>query len=410
METREILKSLEVPSKVQIPDEDSLKEAIWKTVDYVFRNGREFEQKLSLTQFPFIGEESEFRPYYEHLLGYMFGNSSDVNTTGRDADSEVSEPPAQLAIDEDNNRDCVREAPETPVPFVFSAHKAELAAFDLEILKTTALFCAINAKNNYLSLITERYKDDETFGFLKGNHVLNETFMGLIIQYQKVLEGDFKHLTDLDRNFQKTVLTRSFQRARYEEYAQEQQIELKKASDRLKIKFSACNWENFTLVGKVVFDESSPAASEPLDFKKISQLSLIQSPTDVFSSAQLLFESESLEIETPSKPQSKKKNKIKIKAAGETRLKGTRRSLEPEGTATNLIECPITGKMVLENDFDRHLQILLSDPNYVAEREAYKAKTGISNLTTQNVHENIKKLSMDPQQKQLSKRQKTNYH
>ena len=51
---------------------------------------------------------------------------------------------------------------------------------------------------------------------------------------------------------------------------------------------------------------------------------------------------------------------MKIKAAGTSRLK---KSLEANTstTTTNTIKCPITGKLIPENEFDTHIKTLLRD-------------------------------------------------
>ena len=82
---------------------------------------------------------------------------------------------------------------------------------------------------------------------------------------------------------------------------------------------------------------------------------------------------------------------MKIKAAGTSRLK---KSLEANTsmTTTNTIKCPITGKLIPENEFDTHIkpcyviQDIKEQENYIRKNFSYA-----SNITTDQVYENIKR-------------------
>lgn len=59
------------------------------------------------------------------------------------------------------------------------------------------------------------------------------------------------------------------------------------------------------------------------------------------------------------------------------------------------IKCPITGKFIPELQFDNHLKVLLRDPRYKEQQDNFVRKnfTYSSNLTTDEVYDNIKRLA-----------------
>ena len=93
---------------------------------------------------------------------------------------------------------------------------------------------------------------------------------------------------------------------------------------------------------------------------------------------------------------------MKIRAAGETR---TKRDIAQTENGDKRIKCPITGKLIPESQFDTHLKVLLSDPMYKEERKKYEDKHKLTNLSSTEVYENIKKL-MASETDRSQKRQK----
>lgn len=290
-----------------------------------------------------------------------------------------------------------RSRPSNPYPFVFSTFDRNVPKRDLEIIKTTALYCVVNEQYNYMETLREKCGDNPTLTFLDPNHPLNDTFTTFINQYKQVALKDFGKLIDLGKYHKFTVLKRSFQRAEYEEYSQKLQVEQKKNHDRFKLKFSAYDWENFELIGSIDFtDDENSEFAPPLSFEDLHLRSLQKAQIKTFAGKVALS---SLPQNQPNvnerdgeQSKLKRKSKIKIRAAGETRLKQRNQPRDTSG-ATKLVECPITHRMIPEDNFDRHIQVLLSDPNYSREREEYESKNNITNLTLESVHQNIKRLS-----------------
>ncbi|GMF05275.1 unnamed protein product [Ambrosiozyma monospora] len=93
---------------------------------------------------------------------------------------------------------------------------------------------------------------------------------------------------------------------------------------------------------------------------------------------------------------------MKIKPQGETRQQHLRAKKAESFTATatgnneRMLKCPLTNKMIPESQFQQHINILLRDPKYKEEKQRYEAKFKYgSNITTDQIYENIKRLADD---------------
>ncbi|CUS25109.1 LAQU0S27e00298g1_1 [Lachancea quebecensis] len=390
MGTRVSEKGTPAAEKAAAPSDVELKNTIEKTASFVARNGTEFEKKLDRVDFPFVDEQNAYYPYYKQFLGSI--STNDQGGTSKIRPETSTTPPV-------------------PYPFVFSTFDRHIPRRDLDIIKVTALFCVVNEETRYLETLRKQCSENELLAFLDPNHALYATFTHFINQYKQVARKDFGKLIELGEDPKLTFLQRSFQRAEFDEYSQSREAEQRRSREHFKLKFSAYDWEKFELLGSIDFrDSDEENLSEPLNFDVIRQRSLQKNlGTGAFEGSLALSSlprheiSETDHVDTTAK--AKKKNKMKIRAAGETRLKKNKLQTQNAESEKQLIECPITHRMIPEANFDRHIQVLLSDPNYSRERQEYEAKNNITNLTLESVHQNIKRLSKATPAK-AAKRQK----
>ncbi|CEP64397.1 Prp21p LALA0_S11e03158g [Lachancea lanzarotensis] len=378
--------NLPASNQIKIPDPADLdtKAAIEKTVEYVKRNGKEFEKKLDKTQFPFLQESNIYHGFYLSLLGRL---------QAEDAVESVAELPATTKM----------PSPRVPHPFVFSTTDKNVPRRDLEIVKKTALICMINEKHDFLNTLRSQAAEHPLLGFLDSRHPLNETFTSFINQYKQIASKEFELGTQFAKHGQMGLLQRCFERAKWMEYSEKMEVQQAATQERLKLRFFSYAWDNFETLGKVEFDQDEDYA-EPLNFDHLRQKTLQHSSTSSPFAGRLTLSSiSSAEMgveQQEMKP--RKKSKMKIRAAGETRIKQKGSNAGSQA----MIECPITHKMIPEADFEKHIQVLLSDPNYTKERQEYEAKNSITNLTLESVHQNAKRLSQN-RSSVPAKRQKT---
>lgn len=353
---------------------DSIRETITKTARYVADNGSGLEEDLMQDpRFSFVKPGDENFAYYQEILS-------------KQRSFKASE-------DEGMKQDRKCRIPQEPYPFSFSNHDEDITQRDLEIIKLAAAYCVANESTNYLQKMRDEFKEDELFGFLNNSHALHGTFIQFVNQYKQVksntLGPPFFDWKIGDYKFE--ILQRSFQRAEFNVYSKELKSERDRASHLRKVQFAAFDWANFKVVNKVTVPTTGlEDLPQPLDFKTLASKRLQK--TDLEG----LFDAEKQE---DSKAGSKTK-KRKLRAAGSTRLKMRQvDSASRSESDSKFIKCPITQKLIPEDAFDKHLQVLLVDPHYKADRERYEAKHKLTNLRSTEVYENIKRVARHSESK-----------
>lgn len=352
-------------------DDEFARETILKTAKYVAENGASFEKKLrDDPRFSFVNPGNSHYELYERML----------------VDEQRSGTKNNEAFLQDKDT-----KPQEPYPFSFMSYAKKLTKRDLEIIKLSAAYCVVNEDIDYMEKMRNQFKEDELFGFLSPDHALNSTFIHFMNQYRKVKSGElgppFFELRNED--FKYKILHRSFERAEFNEYSKELKNEKQRAMHMQKVQFAAFDWTQFKVVDKFTpLSSDDTDVPKPLDFNQLAVKRLGSAGgLDIFDKVHE-------QQQTSSKESEGKSRKRKVKAAGETRLK--RRNIGSSMRNTSdikYIECPISHKMVPEDKFDKHLQILLTDPHYKLEREKYEAKHKLSNLSSTEVFENVKRIA-----------------
>lgn len=347
---------MDIPDDITIPP-PSIKAIVVKTVQYIQRNGPEFEQKVkeSNSKFTFLKESDPFHEYYQYVLKH-------------------------LPLEEDNQKDentAVESVP--PLDFLLK-DQPTITLKDLEIVKLTAQYVAHHGDADSVRVIRERYMSEPVlFGFTHEGHKWFKLFQTLVRQYKLVIDGECEML-DVDE-----MVERAKKRAQYEESIRAEQNEKEREEDEKRLKFTSVNWTDFVIVETIKFEEvdliaelAPPVTIEELQLRSLDAKSKQLTQVDVKDSEE----------------------GINIREFGATRMKQHHQSKE------KLIQCPFSGKMIPEKNFERHIQILLRDPKYAEEKKKYESKVKNSNLTSDDVVRNIKALFGSKQEPEENKRQK----
>ncbi|QLQ78800.1 hypothetical protein HG537_0B01480 [Torulaspora globosa] len=351
-----------------VRDGELLREVIEKTAKYVVENGTNFEDKLKdEPKFSFVIPGDENYELYQQILS-----------------RERSSRSLEVGTFEQSNG---RGNPEEPYVFSFSNYDENITQRDLEIIKLAAAYCVANENNNYLEKMRDEFRDDELLGFLKPDHALNYTFVQFVNQYKQVKENSLglPFFEWRKNDYKYEILQRSFQRAEFNVYNEESRAKQDKFRSLQKIQFAAFDWTRFKVVNKVTVPTSDAGdLPAPLDFDKLALKRLEKSEVlNIFD-----------KFEADEAKKGSKSKKRKLRAAGATRLKVGKTTTDTEVKADfRYIKCPITNKLIPEDKFDKHLQVLLADPHYKIEREKFEAKHKLSNLSSTEVYENIKKVA-----------------
>ncbi|KAF3985929.1 hypothetical protein FT663_02364 [Candidozyma haemuli var. vulneris] len=376
-----------------------LRDTIEKTARYVLKNGAGFEERLLKNdtddKFSFLKPDNQYHEYYKASLTKPKTPETEEKT--EKVETKPLEKPDELR---------------------FLADLPPISSFDLEVVKLTALYVACNSNRHIDALYKymEQRGNRSQFAFLKRSHSVHALFMKLVKQYQTVInlvedpEKDHQSKKILESISQEKpdLFQKAYNRAVYE---QKHKIEKKTEETERKNKqlhYASIDWQNFTLVAKVNFDAvdevselAVPLSRDDIMYRSLQARSKeIEVPTAAPKkepSVEVPEQNEDKEQEKEkqpeeAKPQPKVPKGMKIKAAGESRLK--RKNKESTPGAQRTIKCPITGKQIPEQEFDTHLRVLLRDPRYQEQKSNFMKKnfTYESNLTTDQVYENIKRL------------------
>lgn len=381
------------------PPQD-IKATIEKTVQYVKKNGSSFEQKLLQNdpegKFSFVNNSDKYYEYYKTLL-----------EGGNEAKNGIIVPPTEST-----------EAPKTPLQFLFITDLPPISTYDLNVIKLTAQYSAINSPKHTEAL--HKYMDKKgnrsQFAFLNRGHSLHSVFQSYHKQYMAILDASkqketaaTKHINELMNVTPQTMFQKAYDRSVYEKKHKIEKRAKESEIRNAQLHYALIDWQDFTFVAKVNFD----AVDE------VSELAVPLLREDVVYRA-LLAKSKEIQLEVSEVKRHEAQNEVerdgneklmdaekiengaektenvnpvpkgmKIRAAGESRLK--RKNKEGD---ERLIQCPITGQMIPELKFDHHLKVLLRDPRYKEQQDNFVKKnfSYSSNLTTDQVYENIKRL------------------
>ncbi|AMD19567.1 HCL584Cp [Eremothecium sinecaudum] len=344
----EDLRTLNPPDHIEVPDDETTLTEIATVLSQLQSSNTDLSELKEKDNKSFLDSNDNFNAFFEYSVAELL------------------------------NKRKIQQEENEPHHFKFSSYTDNMQPRDLEIIKTTALFCVVNEENNYVSAMREKYSDNPIFRFLNPSNSLNSVFTSFINQYKQIKSKEYGILSELQKDYRHKILKRAFNRACYNEKSKLLEENEKQVLESMKIRFAAIKWDQYELVETFkITDEDLEDTSIPIapDFNELTKFSLTNNFKTLFIAPE----------ESNNTKKSKRKN-IKVKAAGTTRFK------RKVNNNTNVIECPITHRLIPEDQFQKHLNILLTDPNYKTEMDKYKAANNLTNLSTENIHQNIKRL------------------
>ncbi|VDM37634.1 unnamed protein product [Toxocara canis] len=245
-----------------------------KTAAFVARNGIDFENKIrekeaSNPRFSFLSATDPYNAYYQHKVVEF-------------RDGKASEPSVQRPQVPEAVKEHVKQAefiPRNPPPlFEFNADPATINAFDLDLIKLTALFVARNGRQ-FLTALMNRESRNYQFDFLKPQHSNFTYFTKLVEQYTKVIvpakaiiedlkneEGNTKKLLD---NVKYRVGWEKYQRSQKDKEDAEASCFLVMTdaysfeAERERLAYAQIDWHDFVVVQTVDFPLNDSATLPP---------------------------------------------------------------------------------------------------------------------------------------------------
>lgn len=383
-----------------------VKETIKKTVVYVKKNGISFEEKLLQNdpdgKFSFLKSSDAYHHIYKSLL-----EGEAEETTGAVSQNvEKSKKPIQ------------------PLPLLFVTETPPISTYDLQVIKLTAQYAACNSAKQVESL--QRHMDKKgnrsQFAFLNKNHSFHPIYQNYCKQYLAIIDfangskstKSAEYIEELIKLTPQEMFQKAYERAAYEKKNKIDRKAEESETRKAQLQYALIDWQDFALVAKISFDAIDEVSelAVPLRREDVVYRSLLAKSKELKLEVSTVKEdkinatkqeekiTENIEKGTPVEPVTAAETAspspvpkgMKIRAAGESRLK--RKGAKPAQDGERTIQCPITGQAIPELKFDNHLKVLLRDPRYKEQQDNFVKKnfTYASNLTTDQVYENIKRL------------------
>ncbi|KAK6059357.1 surp module [Cooperia oncophora] len=222
-----------------------------KTAAFVARNGVDFENKIrekeaNNKRFNFLSPTDPYNAYYKQKV-------RDFQEGKVDAASAATKPQLPEAV-----KDAVKKAdfvPTKPPPaFEFCADPATINAYDLDLIKMTALFVARNGRQFLTQLMTREARNFQ-FDFLKPQHSNFAYFTKLVEQYTKVIIPPNTILEDLraEKENTKKLMEDVNYRVSWEKHQKNLRDKEEKEAEKERVAYASIDWHDFVVVQTVDF-------------------------------------------------------------------------------------------------------------------------------------------------------------
>ncbi|KAK0395631.1 hypothetical protein QR680_001366 [Steinernema hermaphroditum] len=239
-----------------------------KTASFVARNGVEFENKIrekeaNNARFSFLQPSDPYHAYYRSKVQLL------KNAGGSAPGAPLVAPSTQIpkaVFEHYKQAEFVPRDP--PPPFEYCAEPSSVNAFDLDLIKLTALFVARNGRQ-FLTQLMNREMRNYQFDFLKPQHSNFTYFSKLVEQYSKIiltsrtLMDNLRAARDYD-----TLLSEIRYRVGWEKHQKMMKDKLEQEQEKERLAYSQIDWHDFVVVQTVDFVPNETASLPPMCNKK----------------------------------------------------------------------------------------------------------------------------------------------
>ncbi|KAL3993662.1 Pre-mRNA splicing factor PRP21 like family protein [Acanthocheilonema viteae] len=231
-----------------------------KTAAFVARNGIDFENKIrekeaANSRFSFLSATDPYNAYYQHkVVEFREGKTTEPSVPRPQIPEAVKEHVKQVEFVPRN----------PPPPFEFDADPATINAFDLDLIKLTALFVARNGRQ-FLTSLMNRESRNYQFDFLKPQHSNFNYFTKLVEQYTKIIVPAKNIVEDLkaEEDNTKKILENVRYRVGWEKHQRAQKEKEDAEIERERIAYAQIDWHDFVVVQTVDFPINDTATLPP---------------------------------------------------------------------------------------------------------------------------------------------------
>ncbi|XP_019853715.1 PREDICTED: splicing factor 3A subunit 1-like [Amphimedon queenslandica] len=360
-----------------------------KTADFVARNGPEFEGRIRLneannTKFNFLNFGDPYHAYYQHKIKEIKeGVSQEASMETSKAAPRPTVQPVTIVTEP--------EIPKEPPPeWEFMAEPPAISRRHLDIVKLTAQFVARNGAH-FMDQLMMREQKNETFDFLRRNHILFSYFTKLVEQYSKVLMPSYSQTEKLRQLAEhplgvSELMDQVNTRVVWQQYQDREKRKAEEQAEKERVEYAQIDWHDFIIVETINFRESEAGyLPPPIQPSQLAARLLQQQKYDRQEEENNEVEEIEMEVEeqameeeapsiesqstvaTPSLPPS-----VPALPSGTSNVK-IRKDYNPKASAATtsqqLLVSPITGEKVPADKLEEHMRHALLDPRWVDVRK-----------------------------------------
>ncbi|GMT14462.1 hypothetical protein PFISCL1PPCAC_5759, partial [Pristionchus fissidentatus] len=367
-----------------------------KTANFVARNGVDFENKIrekesGNVRFNFLLPTDPYNAYYKHKVREL--------QEGKQIDAAPRTALPQAVKEAIKKSEFIPTKP--PQPFEFSADPTTINAFDLDLIKLTAMFVARNGRP-FLTQLMNREMRNFQFDFLKPQHSNFAYFTKLVEQYTKVAIPAKSIVNDLEQ--ERTNRTKQLEDIKYRVAWEKHQKGLKEKeaaeAEKERVAYAQIDWHDFVVVQTVDFQPgdiaSLPGLCTPKDvgarvLLEAREAEKIKESMQAAATEDMDMENSDEEGEKEDKGEERRPSGTGARAAHEVTqpapLPPTKqgnlviRDFDPKkaqaakrGANEKWLVSPLTGEWVPSDKLEEHVRYNTMDSQYKEDREKRQAE------------------------------------
>eukprot|EP00040_Diaphanoeca_grandis_P015062 m.76693 g.76693 ORF g.76693 m.76693 type:complete len:785 (+) comp24925_c0_seq1:200-2554(+) len=381
-----------------------------KTAAFVAKNGIEFLSKIAAERqghpkFKFLQSEDPYHVYFQHKIRLISEGKIDENEPSAaplNAPAEVK----QSTLPDLVSRIVLKDEP--PVT-EFTIDTPTIGRADVEIVKLTAQFVARNGRS-FLQSVIKREQGNYQFEFLRPHHHLFHYFTTMVDQYIKVLlpTKEIKEKLATESADPHQVIHSVRYATAWEKQTQLKKEAKKELEEKDRLAYQAVDWHDFLLVDTIQFDDGDVDLPPPVKMEdlgaRLHEMEKIEhaqkekervkptGQTDTMDVEMDLSDSEDEVVEeaapavVPQQPQPNTapvvvapplepepepvEEEIKIRKYNP---KNVVSSIKSSDDGKSFIS-PLTGEMILSENFAEHMRIGLLDPKWREQKDRLESE------------------------------------
>lgn len=436
---------------VIIPPPD-IRAVVDKTAQFVARNGKSFEQRIlsssegQTAKFNFMKAFDPYHAYYEMKIREVeegkpaevaappssTTNDSTISTkasvnvseskgTGNNASSAANgkgasqtlQPSVSTTVKASIMNPIAQLAKvkptEAPPAFEFIiAHPSGLTASDIDIIKLTAQYTAINGREFLTGLVLREQRNPQ-FDFLKPTHMLFSYFTSLVDSYAKIVTPSTEVRERIRENAVfKSSMENSVKRWMWNRAEEERSKKESSAADEERLAFQAIDWFDFTVVETIDFpvdelfelpglssmgmDDDRAAAVPMLEESRQLMMDHLDHPLssgvgkefgasyyapsqqEVDTGAAVEVEEVEMDSMMMIQEDTEDMSDLKVVPNYEFVPANKRSSGDAGGSSSQMMIDPISGKAIPIDQMTEHMRIQLLDPKWRQQQKVFMDK------------------------------------